>query len=298
MAKIANGKGPWGQVQNKDVKIEFTKNLLNPFVKLFPSKAEIEAGHFMVPSRDANGNKISLGKDANGYEKFQYEAALDANGKEIPVQVNKETGKAQPYIKDMRTVEGNCTFDEAIMSRSRADISIPNDNPDSNLRKRNITVPAQFLEPKDKTYVLTLKPDAYKDGIKVNVPTAPYVLGADGSKNSIATEVRDYHAKNGTVSKKLMAPVGLDANGQPVWDDGTKAIVKEGSPRIAEFEANKTPYATFKTAVKYDYRDEKMPLENLKSTLEAYKNREVSGPQFDDPEVETSKSVDDPQVGD
>jgi hypothetical protein len=292
-------KGIFGPAKDTDVKIEFTKNLLNPFVKLFPSKAEQEAGYFMVASRDPKtGEKISLGVGADGYEKFQYEPALDKDGNKIPVVVNEETGKAQPFIKDMRTVEGNCTFDDAIMSRARVDISIPNENPDSNLRKRNITVPASFLEPKKNTFVLTLKPDAYKDGIKVNVPTAPYVIGADGSKNPIQTETRDYHAKGtGTVSKKLMAPVGLDANGQPVWDDGTKAIVKEGSPKIAEFEAQQTPYATFKTAVKYDYRDDRMKLDDLKKTLEAYKDRGANEPQIQDPEIETSKAVEDTQMG-
>ena len=239
-----------------NIKIEFSKKLINPFVKLFPSHAEQAAGYFTISSRDANGN-------------IEHKPVLDADGNVVPVGFDKDTGKPQMRVRDLRTVEGNCTFDEIIMSRARVDISIPNEDPNSNLRKRNITVPITFLEEKNsKTSVLTLKSEAYRDGIKVNVPTTPYIIGADGSKIAVQTEVRDYYDReSGVVSKKLMAPVGFDSNNQPVWDDGRKAIFKEGSPRVAEFEARGISYATFKTAVKYEYKSEIMSLDELKAVM-------------------------------
>ena len=257
-----------GTVNN--VRIPLRRALINPFAKLFPSKAEVEAGYFLIALRDANGDKIPDGIDANGYTKYKYEPALDADGNKIPVPVNPNTGKSQPYIKDMRTL-GNSKIDEAIKSRARVDINLPNEDVDSNLRKRNITVPMSFLTEDPKYdgygYVLTVRAEMYRDGIKVNAPKNPYRIGTDGTRIEVEPEYRNYIDKDGNVSKKLMVPIGFDANNRPVWDDGTKAVLKEGSPKCAEFDAVGKSYVTFKTAVKYDYSDSRMPIDELSDVL-------------------------------
>jgi hypothetical protein len=292
-SKTPNGKIGGGLPKAKpDVTIEFTKNLINPYMKLFPSTREVQEGVYMVASRDEEGNKISLGKDERGFEQFQYEPALDANGNTIPVQKNAQ-GKALPLIIDIRTIPDKANqrspFEAAIMARSRVDVSLPNEDASSNLRKRNVTIPASFLQDNGNTLIATLKPAAYKDGIKVNVPTDPYIVDASGNEVRVQAEKRDYTNSTGATTKKLMAPVGF-SNGQPVWDDGKTIIAKAGSEKAASLQAQGKDVVTYDTAVKYHYTSTSITINELKSTLESYKNNNGKDIQADYGDADLTKS--------
>jgi hypothetical protein len=288
MANITLGsKGP----KEKNVEIVFAKNLMNPFAKVFPSKREVEAGKYLQPVLDANGQKIVEGQDAKGFDIYQMQPALDADGNEVPVTTNAK-GQPIPRIINLGDVlnkraSQRSSFETEALSKARVDISLPNEQPDSNLRKRNISVPLAFLsDAGQNTFKLTIKPSAYKNGISVQVPTAPYTLDKKGNKVPVQTEYRDYGNASGAVSQKLMAPVGFDSKGEAVWDLGSagpKVVKSTNAALIAELETNKIEYKTYDTAVKYDYRKDTMKVSELKDVLhyENNKSKAIEDPAYD-----------------
>jgi hypothetical protein len=289
----------------KVVRIEFAKSMINPYVKLFPSPNEVKQKVYLVAKIDPKtGEKIPDGPvSADGYQSYQYEPAKDGAGNTFPVEFNNQN-KALPLIIDLRDVNprvnDRTAFEKAVMSRARVDISLPNDNPESNLRKRNVTIPLAFLKEgtseKGKTYEATLKPSAYRNGIKVNEPVDPYFVDASGNEVRVNAEMRDYTNDKGITTKKLMVPVGF-SNGQPVWDDGKTVIAKAGSEKAASLAAMGKDVVTFDTAVKYHYKESSMSVQDLKKCLESYKSRGgVDAPSYQDAEATKTDEYDGPSM--
>ena len=247
------------------MKYKVNKAMVNPYVKIIPTKAEKEAGVWLSTQKDpVTGEMKSM-------------PVLDKDTKKpIPIERSAD-GIPKPLVYDTRAMNKSdgrskslSTIELMAKSRGITEIAIPNDDPDNNMRKRTLSIKYSFIEDsKDPRFVEIDSTGHEDDLVRMSTPVNPYaVIG--GSFIHLTPERRSYTDRTGRTGEKLMVPAGFDAKGQPVWDDGKSAVGKEGSRIVEKYRVEGRDVKTYTDLVMYDY---KFDLKTLDSTLDHYFER-------------------------
>ena len=234
------------------------KKEVNPRVKIFPTRREIEAGVYLSNPND---------KDST--------PALNGDGKPVPVERTLQGG-ARPLTIDRNSISNSphdrSPFDKVALERGMVELKHPNDDPNSNLRNRTSLIALRCLEDNgDDTFTLNFDSDYFKDGhMVVDIPVNPYMTDDKGNVKRLEPEMRNYlDHSSGKVTKRLMVPVGF-SNGEPVYDDGMMPVVKEGSKHAAMLKERGVDMKTYDTLVKYEYKREWVPVSDVIKVFEKH----------------------------